>query len=147
MSVCQEEERAAGHPYPRTCPTCKFGPCSRVKPICPSCGLPNPKKNPYCFCKPSRDLPRIEELLKQAQGYSGFVNGVRKQDLADVISTNKALNEALLRTAASLTAAISLLERTPKAKKAAPSDKMFDQMLADYRVSLEHARKVLKGEE
>ena len=38
----------------------------------------------------------------------------------------------------SLAAAISLLERGGKqAKKAAPSDKMFDQMLVDYRNSLE----------
>lgn len=44
--------------------------------------------------------------------------------------------------AASLAAAISLLERGGKAaKKAAPSDKMFDQMLDDYRASLNRARK------
>ncbi|MCK9513569.1 MAG: hypothetical protein M0R28_20405 [Pigmentiphaga sp.] len=46
--------------------------------------------------------------------------------------------------AAHLAAAISLLERVGKtAKKAAPSDKMFDQMLADYRASLERARALL----
>ena len=45
---------------------------------------------------------------------------------------------------ASLAAAISLLERGGKAvKKAAPSDKMFDQMLDDYRASLERARAAL----
>lgn len=49
----------------------------------------------------------------------------------------------LIDVVASLAAAISLLERTPKAKKAAPSDKMFDQMLADYRKSLEAARATL----
>ena len=52
--------------------------------------------------------------------------------------------EASIRTAASLAAAISLLERTPKAKKSAPSDKMFDQMLSDYRATLENARAILK---
>lgn len=45
---------------------------------------------------------------------------------------------------ASLAAAISLLERGGKAaKKAAPSDKMFDQMIVDYKRSLEHARAAL----
>lgn len=42
-----------------------------------------------------------------------------------------------IRIAASLAAAISLLDRGGKAaKKAAPSDAMFDQMLTDYRKSL-----------
>ena len=52
-----------------------------------------------------------------------------------------AMREALVRTLASLAAAISLLERTPKAKKAAPSDKMFDQMIVDYKNALEAGRK------
>ena len=47
-----------------------------------------------------------------------------------------------VRVAASLAAAISLLERGGKAaKKAAPSDKMFDQMLIDYRAALDAFRK------
>lgn len=49
--------------------------------------------------------------------------------------------EVLLVTAASLAAAISLLERG--SKKAAPSDKMFDQMIEDYRKSLAVAREAL----
>lgn len=56
--------------------------------------------------------------------------------------------EALLSTAASLAAAISLLERGGKAvKKQAPSDKMIDQMLSDYRASLERARSALRSTE
>jgi hypothetical protein len=55
------------------------------------------------------------------------------------------LREALLDAGASLAAAISLLERGGKAaKKAAPSDRMFDQMLKDYRASLERARAALE---
>jgi hypothetical protein len=46
--------------------------------------------------------------------------------------------EALMPVMASLAAAISLLERG--GKKAAPSDKMFEQMLKDYRSSLDKAR-------
>lgn len=56
------------------------------------------------------------------------------------------LEKTLVGVCASLAAAISLLERTPKAKKAAPSDKMFDQMLDDYRKSLEEARALLRLE-
>lgn len=51
----------------------------------------------------------------------------------------EALTDALMGVAASLRAAISLLERTPQAKKAAPSDKMFDQMIVDYKRSLDVA--------
>lgn len=51
--------------------------------------------------------------------------------------------DPMVAAVASLAAAISLLERTPKAKKAAPSDKMFDQMLADYRKALAEARDAL----
>lgn len=53
------------------------------------------------------------------------------------------LREAVLSTAASLAASISILERTPKAKKAAPSDRMFDTMLSDYRNALDAARAAL----
>lgn len=52
-------------------------------------------------------------------------------------------NGAIIHAIASLAAAISLLERTPKAKKAAPSDRMFEQMLCDYRKALEEARAAL----
>jgi len=51
--------------------------------------------------------------------------------------------DTMLAVVASLAAAISLLERTTRAKKAAPSDKMFDQMLADYRKALANARDAL----
>ena len=51
------------------------------------------------------------------------------------------LEATAIDVAASLAAAISLLERG--GKKAAPSDKMFEQMLVDYRNSLERARAAL----
>jgi len=57
---------------------------------------------------------------------------------------NERLREELVGVAASLAAAISLLERGGKAaKKAAPSDLMFDQMVRDYTASLERARAAL----
>ena len=49
--------------------------------------------------------------------------------------------EAGVGVAASLIAAISLLERG--GKKAAPSDKMFNQMLVDYKASLARFRNTL----
>jgi len=53
------------------------------------------------------------------------------------------IRKAFVHTLASLAAAISLLERTPRAKKAAPSDKMFDQMITDYKAALEQGRAAL----
>lgn len=65
---------------------------------------------------------------------------------ADVITRLRAENErlraALVDGGASLAAAISLLERG--GKKAAPSNKMFEVMLDDYRKSLERVRAALE---
>jgi hypothetical protein len=58
--------------------------------------------------------------------------------LRALLSEREGLRGALTDTSASLAAAISLLERSPKT--AAPSDRMFDQMLQDYRASLGRAR-------
>jgi hypothetical protein len=56
----------------------------------------------------------------------------------------KRLRRVAIDVAASLAAAISLLERGGEtAKKAAPSDSMFDQMLRDYTASLDRARAAL----
>lgn len=57
-----------------------------------------------------------------------------------------ALREAAVGAAAALSAAISLLERTPKATKSAPSDRMFGQMLSDYRGALKATRRALTKE-
>jgi hypothetical protein len=67
--------------------------------------------------------------------------------LSDVECTNDKLRrykKALMETTASLAAAISLLERGRK--KAAPSNKMFDQMILDYKKSLDAARAILNPE-
>lgn len=57
----------------------------------------------------------------------------------------KELEEALIKTGASLAAAISLLEHG--GRKAAASDKMFEIMLEDYRAALSEARALLKEPE
>ena len=63
-------------------------------------------------------------------------------DLTAALAEIRALEEGLIETAASLAAAISLLERTPKT--VAPSNKMFCVMLNDYRASLKRARALLQ---
>lgn len=62
-------------------------------------------------------------------------------DPAEAADEIERLRAVLVDNAAALAAAISLLERG--GKKAAPSDKMFEMMLNDYRISLEAARTVL----
>jgi len=53
------------------------------------------------------------------------------------------LEKVAIDVMASLAAAISLLERSPKT--AAPSNKMFNVMLDDYRASLKSARQALSA--
>lgn len=53
--------------------------------------------------------------------------------------------DAYIGVLASLAAAISLLENTPRSKKAAASDKMFDQMVADYKKALDEGRAALSA--
>ncbi|QIG76175.1 hypothetical protein EVC24_154 [Rhizobium phage RHph_I4] len=80
----------------------------------------------------AQDGRHYTQLIRAEE--SGYARGIRdmKQD------------DAIRHAVASLAAAISLLERSPK--KAAPSDKMFDQMLDDYRKALDAARNVINPE-
>ena len=64
--------------------------------------------------------------------FSDETGGTRKRD-------------AYIGVLASLAAAISLLENTPRSKKAAASDKMFDQMVADYKKALDEGRAALSA--
>ena len=63
--------------------------------------------------------------------------------MTDHLTENARLRAALIDVTASLFAAISLLSRG--SKKAAPSDKIFDQMVADYEASAERARALAGG--
>lgn len=108
----------------------------------------------------SKDVVKRFKLVRSDPGYSNQMcvrpdgNYVRHADYAalrDELDRAEArvaeLERVSIRTAASLAAAISLLERSGKAAKiAAPSDKMFDQMLTDYRKSLDAARAALADE-
>lgn len=63
------------------------------------------------------------------------------ENAAEIIVRDCSMRDALLSVTASLTAAVSLLERSPKT--GAPSNKMFDQMLVDYRSAIAVARAAL----
>ena len=64
-----------------------------------------------------------------------------RQLVPALLSERDALREAALDALAALVAAVSLLEGG--GKKAAASDKMFAQMLVDYRASIERTRAAL----
>jgi hypothetical protein len=78
--------------------------------------------------------PTVKEL-KAALGFT--INVVRERD-ARIAELEAALSD----TTAHLVAAVSLLERG--GKKAAPSNKMFEQMLDDHKNSIERGRAALE---
>jgi len=81
-------------------------------------------------------VPEIIAALRERDEAADTIEALQRQ-LAEA-------KAALLDTAASLAASISLLEKGGKAaKKAAPSDRMFDQMVVDYTASLDRARAAL----
>lgn len=77
-------------------------------------------------------VAKLEAALKEADNRNASLSAKLKEAraiISDVVSH--------------LSAATSLLERG--GKKAAPSDKMFEQMLVDYRSSLARGRAALKA--
>ena len=91
----------------------------------------------------------VERLRSPANVFYEYAadNGAFLREAADEITRlraeNERLREALIDTTASLVASVSLLERG--GKKAAPSDKMFAQMLVDYKNSIDRARAAIEG--
>lgn len=79
-----------------------------------------------------------EDVLYFAEG---MIEATDK-DIRRLHTENERLREELRRTTVSLVAAVSLLKSG--GKKAAPSKKMFNQMLADYTNSIERSRAVLQ---
>jgi hypothetical protein len=70
---------------------------------------------------------------------NGWRDEAKKAD-ARIAELEAALKDATVH----LIAAVSLLESG--GKKGAPSNKMFEQMLVDYKNGIERARAALKGE-
>lgn len=105
------------------------------------------------------EIARLNALVEALAGEVedlGFIVREKEDQLiaanmrcTDAEAEVKRMRDAILvRVMSSLAAAISLLERGGKAaKKAAPSDKMFDQMLVDYNRALDAARVALKDTE
>ena len=99
--------------------------------------------------KAGRDKAINDALDAVAKGLEAIAE--RNEALVEVGSWRRKLAEnARLRAAASdatahLAAAVSLLEHG--GKKAAPSDKMFAQMLVDYNKSLSRARSALNEQD
>ena len=56
MTICREEEKAKGGAYPRSCPTCKFGPCSRDKVY-----------DMRTLERLSKELEKVDVVIKEAQ--------------------------------------------------------------------------------
>ena len=90
------------------------------------------------------EIKALRERAKRSPNGILIMRGPRIIALLTLAEQGMRLREEALHGAASLAAAISLLERGGKAaKRAAPSDRMFDQMLDDYRRSLETLRAAL----
>jgi predicted nuclease with TOPRIM domain len=86
---------------------------------------------------------RITELERREKHLEEMLNGWRdeaKKADARIAELEAALKDATVH----LIAAVSLLESG--GKKGAPSNKMFEQMLVDYKNGIERARAALKGE-
>lgn len=79
-------------------------------------------------------FPVQKELIRQG--------GARGEAVMAEQDTKR--GEIVIDLLASLVAAVSLLKRG--SKKAAPSDKMFDQMIIDYERSIERGRAFLNSE-
>lgn len=92
---------------------------------------------------PSRTIMEDAGLLELGRAIESAVLSTLRAPVADERKTSTAGRDPIMHAVASLAAAISLLERTPTAKKAAASDMMFAQMLKDYRMALGNARAAL----
>ena len=92
--------------------------------------------------KPDTSREAIEAL-------SADLRFIRQPTAADVIlallARAEELEGVLIDATCSLVASVSLLERG--GKKAAPSDKMFTQMILDYKGSIERIRAALTPQE
>ena len=91
-------------------------------------------------------IAEIRDLHKYLDEYpnTDVSSGDLHHYLSFLLAEVERLREVTMSAAAALAAAIELLERGGKtAKKAAPSDLMFDQMLKDYRTVVKKTRKAL----
>jgi hypothetical protein len=69
MSICQIEERRAGRPYPRTCPTCRLGPCQRGHWK----GTKPPAEKPAPTAKETMRCPEVRALVEALRPFANAV--------------------------------------------------------------------------
>lgn len=91
-----------------------------------------------------KEIEKLTIALKQAVWSDSEECKVVSEQNADLHARIAELETALVDVTARLVAAVSLLERG--GKKAAPSNKMFDQMIVDYKNCIERSRAALNGE-
>lgn len=91
-------------------------------------------------------------IMGADEGWAALVCGdndstaiANKDFIVRACNSHYALLESAKSTTAALVAAVSLLKRG--SKKAAPSDKMFDTMIADYENAIEAARAAISQAE
>jgi hypothetical protein len=95
---------------------------------------------------PYQDAPSAEEIERQVMSSTFPKTSMEWWARGEIEKLRARIAEretALVDVTACLVAAVSLLERG--GKKAAPSNKMFDQMIVDYKNCIERARAALKG--
>ena len=86
-----------------------------------------------------------DDIISRLQEVPGGVAEDAIVEITNLKAENARLREAALDALAGLVAAHSLLERG--GKKAAPSNKMFEQMLCDYGAAITRARAALGEKE
>lgn len=85
---------------------------------------------------------RLDAYAQASRNTADLHQAAHNKTITPLREENARLRKVLTSTAANLAAAISLLEHG--GKQAAPSNNMFNQMILDYKNSLQRARDVLK---
>ena len=87
--LCQREEREAGRAYPRTCPTCKLGPCQKfgAKPLQ---SLADAQAEIDRLTRENENLRQIERNVQAAREHE---HQRAKRALADAARLREQMND------------------------------------------------------
>jgi hypothetical protein len=56
---------------------------------CPDCGLPHPSTNPYCFCKPRKEVVPVDETTTHPATCPGVTDGATDAPAAEWTAVRK----------------------------------------------------------